>query len=91
MRSILIDWLIDVDHKFEMKNPDTIHLTVNLIDRYLENVETRRDHLQLVGITAMHVAAKYHEIYPPQIDDLIHVTDNAYRKQQLLDTEGKML
>ena len=35
MRTILIDWLIDVHLKFDLL-PETLFLTVNLIDRYLE-------------------------------------------------------
>ena len=37
MRAILIDWLTDVHLKFKLK-PETLFLTVNLIDRYLEKV-----------------------------------------------------
>jgi G2/mitotic-specific cyclin-B, other len=35
MRAILIDWLIEVHLKFKLL-PETLFLTVNLIDRYLE-------------------------------------------------------
>ena len=35
MRAILIDWLVDVHLKFKLVN-ETLFLTVNLIDRYLE-------------------------------------------------------
>jgi len=35
MRSILIDWLIEVHYKFKLL-PETLFLTVNLIDRFLE-------------------------------------------------------
>lgn len=34
MRAILIDWLVDVHLKFKLI-PETLFLTVNLIDRYL--------------------------------------------------------
>lgn len=34
MRVILIDWLVDVQVKFKLLN-ETLHLTVQLIDRYL--------------------------------------------------------
>jgi len=38
MRAILIDWLVEVHLKFKLV-PETLYLTVNLIDRYLERVE----------------------------------------------------
>lgn len=35
MRAILIDWLIEVHYKFDMMD-ETLFLTVNIIDRFLE-------------------------------------------------------
>lgn len=35
MRAILVDWLIEVHYKFKLL-PETLFLTINLIDRYLE-------------------------------------------------------
>ena len=35
MRAILVDWLVDVHLKFKLVN-ETLFLTINLIDRYLE-------------------------------------------------------
>jgi G2/mitotic-specific cyclin-B, other len=66
MRAILIDWLVEVHLKFKLV-PETLYLTVNLIDRYLERVEVMRDKLQLVGVTAMLIASKYEEIYAPEV------------------------
>lgn len=37
MRSILIDWLIEVHLKFKLL-PETLYITVAIIDRYLERV-----------------------------------------------------
>ena len=34
-RSILVDWLVEVHLKFKLV-PESLYLTVNLIDRYLE-------------------------------------------------------
>ena len=90
MRGILIDWLIEVHLKFKLV-PETLYLTVNLIDRYLEIDVVKRDKLQLVGVTAMLIACKYEEIYPPEIKDFFYITDNAYTKQQIMDMEYKML
>ena len=35
-RSILVSWLVEVHTKYEMK-PETLYITVNLIDRYCES------------------------------------------------------
>lgn len=37
MRAILVDWLIDVHLKFQLLS-ETLHLAVNLLDRFLELV-----------------------------------------------------
>ena len=90
MRAILIDWLIDVHLKYKLV-PQTMYIAVDLIDRYLEKNETNRAKLQLVGVTAMFIACKYEEIYPPDLKDFVYITDGAYVKQDVLDMEYKML
>lgn len=44
MRAILVDWIIEVHLKFKLK-PETLFLTVSLIDRYLEKVQIKRTNL----------------------------------------------
>lgn len=90
MRGILVDWLIEVHLKFKLV-PETLFLAVNLIDRFLEIEVVKRDKLQLVGVTAMLIACKYEEIYPPEIKDFVYITDNAYTKQEIMDMEYGML
>jgi len=90
MRAILIDWLIEVHMKYRLR-PETLFLTVNLIDRYLSQRHVMRKKLQLVGVVAMFIAAKFEEINPPEINDFVHITDNAYTKDDVLLMECAML
>lgn len=90
MRRILVDWLLKVHGKFKLL-PETLYLTINIIDRYLSSEKVTRKVLQLIGVTAMHIACKYEEIYPPEASDFVYITDNAYSKKELLDTEYKIL
>ena len=90
MRGILIDWLVEVHLKFKLV-PESLYLTVNLIDRFLEKDQVNRQKLQLVGVTAMLIACKYEEIYPPIVKDFVYITDNAYTKDEILAMERKML
>ena len=55
MRAILVDWMIEVHLKFKMV-PETLYLTVNLIDRYLQRKQVRRSKLQLVGVACLMVS-----------------------------------
>ncbi|XP_010464862.1 PREDICTED: cyclin-B1-3-like [Camelina sativa] len=90
MRSILIDWLVEVHVKFEL-SPETLYLTVNIIDRFLSLKPVPRRELQLVGISALLIASKYEEIWPPQVNDLVYVTDNSYISKQILVMEKTIL
>ena len=47
--------------------PETLYLTLNIIDRYLSTKTVTGRKLQLVGINAMLIACKYEEIWPPQV------------------------
>jgi cyclin B len=90
MRAILIDWLVEVHLKFKLV-PETLYLTVNLIDRYLLGSPVERSNLQLVGVSALLLASKYEEIYPPELKDLVYITDKAYTQEQILGMEEKMV
>jgi G2/mitotic-specific cyclin-B, other len=90
MRAILIDWLVEVHLKFKLV-PESLYLTINLIDRFLEKEQVNRQKLQLVGVTAMLIACKYEEIYPPIVKDFVYITDNAYTKEEILEMERRML
>jgi hypothetical protein len=90
MRSILIDWLVEVHLKFKLL-PETMFLTVNIIDRYLGKKNIMRNKLQLVGVTAMLIACKYEEIYAPEIRDFVYITDKAYTKEEILSMENDIL
>lgn len=80
MRSILVDWLVDVHLKFKLRT-ETLFLTVHVIDRYLAKEQTTRNKLQLVGCTAMLVAAKYEEIYAPEVRDFVYISDKVRTRQ----------
>mmetsp|Transcript_29257 Transcript_29257/g.25868 ORF Transcript_29257/g.25868 Transcript_29257/m.25868 type:complete len:222 (+) Transcript_29257:550-1215(+) len=90
MRAILIDWLIEVHYKFKLL-PETLYITVNLLDRFLQSKPIKRQRLQLLGVTAMWIACKYEEIYAPEIKDFVYITDNAYEQKDILDLEYEVL
>jgi cyclin B len=86
MRQILVDWLVEVHLKFKL-SPETLFLTVRLLDRYLAVKTVKRSKLQLAGVTCMLLAAKFEEIYAPEVRDFVNITDKAYSKAEILDTE----
>ena len=90
MRGILFDWLVEVHLKFKLL-PETLFITLNIIDRYLSKQIIERKYFQLLGITAMFIASKYEEIYSPEMKDYIYMTDNSYTKKQMLQMENDIL
>ncbi|KAL8125606.1 G2/mitotic-specific cyclin S13-7-like isoform X2 [Apium graveolens] len=90
MRAILVDWLIEVHNKFDLM-PETLYLTMNIIDRYLALKTVARKELQLLGISSMLTASKYEEIWAPEVNDFTKISDNAYTNQQVLVMEKKIL
>jgi hypothetical protein len=49
-RGVLIDWLYQVHDRFKLLS-DTFHMTIHLIDRYLQKVDVSKQELQLIGST----------------------------------------
>jgi len=90
MRTILVDWLVEVHRMFKLL-PETLYLTVSILNKFLSIKQVQRSDLQLVGVTSILLASKYEEIYAPEINDIVYVTDNAYTKEQILDCEEGIL
>ncbi|KAF8692301.1 hypothetical protein HU200_039910 [Digitaria exilis] len=90
MRTILVDWLVEVAEEYKLV-ADTLYLAISYIDRFLSYNVLGRDKLQLLGVAAMLIAAKYEEISPPHAEDFCYITDNTYTKQELLKMEGDIL
>ncbi|KAK4150259.1 cyclin-like protein [Chaetomidium leptoderma] len=90
MRSVLMDWLVQVHHRFCLL-PETLFLTVNYIDRFLTVKVVSLGKLQLVGATALFVAAKYEEINCPSVQEIVYMVDSGYNVDEILKAERFML
>lgn len=90
MRAIIVDWIIDVHFKFKL-TPETLFLTVHLIDRYLSQRNLKRDHIQLIGVVSLLIACKYEEIFSPELRDFEYITDKAFTKEEFTQLEMDML
>jgi hypothetical protein len=90
MRSILVDWLVEVHFKFRLQTP-TLWLCVNIMDRFLNCHLIQRNRLQLLGVSSLLIACKFEEIFPPEVQDCVYITDRAYTKEDVLAMEQKIL
>ena len=42
MRAILLDWIVDVHYSFKLRQ-ETLHLTVEIIDLYLQETTRKKE------------------------------------------------
>ncbi|CBX98704.1 hypothetical protein IAQ61_007675 [Plenodomus lingam] len=90
MRSVLMDWMVQVHNRFTLL-PETLFLAVNYVDRFLSCKVVSLGKLQLVGATALFVAAKYEEINCPSVQEIVYMVDGAYTADEVLKAERFML
>jgi predicted hydrolase (HD superfamily) len=79
-----------VQRKWQLRE-ETLLLAGSLHDRYLEKKTAAPRNLQLVRMTTLLIAAKFEEVRPPQISDLVYVTDKAYTRQEFINMEIAIL
>eukprot|EP01013_Petalomonas_cantuscygni_P018889 TRINITY_DN3645_c0_g1_i1.p2 TRINITY_DN3645_c0_g1~~TRINITY_DN3645_c0_g1_i1.p2 ORF type:complete len:436 (+),score=100.40 TRINITY_DN3645_c0_g1_i1:126-1310(+) len=90
MRYILVDWMIEVHVKFRLV-PETLFLTVELLDRFLQIRPVVKTELQLAAVTSMLIACKYEEVFPPPVGDFNYISARVYSNEQILAYELVML
>lgn len=90
MRAILIDWLVEVHEKFQCY-PETLFLTINLMDRFLSKNKVTLSKLQLLAVTSLFIAAKFEEVNLPKLSDYAYITDGAASKNDIKNAEMFML
>ena len=90
MRAVLMDWIVQVHHRFSLL-PETLFLCVNYIDRFLSCKVVSLGKLQLVGATAIFIAAKYEEIDCPSVQEIVYMVDGGYTVDEILKAERFML
>jgi len=86
MRTILFSWMTEVHLQFELREV-VLWASFQICDRFLSKINVHREKLQLVGCTCMWIASKYHEIYPPLASDLVHLSDRAFTKDEIIQME----
>jgi len=90
MRSVLVDWLINVHSQFKLL-PETLYMGVSIMDRFFQSESVAKDKIQLVGVTAFFIASKFEEIYPPDLMDYVTICDQLYSKKEIIKMEMVIL
>ncbi|KAI8850805.1 cyclin-like protein [Chytridium lagenaria] len=92
LRKTLIFWLIEIHSEYDLR-PETLFLTINFIDRVCSKRIIPKTQYQLLGITALWVAAKYEENHGkvPTLKNLIYICCNTFLEREYLAMEQSML
>jgi hypothetical protein len=92
MRGSLVDWLIGLQETFEL-NHETLYLAVKLFDLFMDRSPgvVPRDDIQLAACTAIFIASKFDERAPPLIEDLVYMSEEVFKGEQLMAMERRML
>lgn len=95
MRSILVDWLVDVSVHFEVMS-ETLHFAINYIDRTLSKMEVEKSKLQLIGVSCMKIAdvfnEKSKEYYRQEnASEYSYITADEYTPMEVIQMEKKIL
>ncbi|KAK6093046.1 hypothetical protein MT418_006399 [Batrachochytrium dendrobatidis] len=92
MRRTLVLWLVEVIIEYDLRQ-ETLYLTVNIIDRICALALIGRSQYQLLGITALWIAAKYEENHGkvPLLKNLYHICCSSYREKEFIQMEKFIL
>lgn len=89
-RSIIIDWLREVTVHYKISDT-AFFLAVTILDNYFSKSDVHRDSLQLIGCACLWIAEKFHNQHPCEVADYLHIVDNSFTGEQLLDAEREVL
>lgn len=45
----------------------------------------------MLGVASLLIATKYEEIYPPELKDLLSISENKFTKEEVLQMESSIL
>jgi Cyclin, N-terminal domain/Cyclin, C-terminal domain len=92
MRPFLLDFLVEAHSAFQLL-PETLFLTINLLDRYCSKRVVYKRHYQLVGCSALLIAAKYGDKKEkvPTIKELKSMCCKLYDDDMFLQMEWHVL
>ncbi|KAF8898559.1 cyclin [Infundibulicybe gibba] len=92
MRPCLVDFLVEIHFTFRLR-PETLYLTLNIVDRYVSRRIVYIKHYQLVGCAALWIAAKFEDAKErvPTVQDLAQICRETYEESAFIQMEGHVL
>lgn len=94
MRWVLFDWLLDLTSRRAMNmHYSCLLLAFSIVDRYMDHIypHAAREQLQLLGVSALYIAAKLCDARWPDAEQLLYYTDNVGEHRDLMSMERRIL
>jgi hypothetical protein len=83
MMAILVNWLVEVVSYFNLTNC-CLFLAKALVDRMLaSSANMQRDRLQLLGLSALFIAAKFEDSTPVTANKFSVISDDTYSSTEV--------
>ena len=94
-RITCVNWFMLITVEFNLRE-ECFYLMINIFDRYIEKISNqkkilRKNEHKLIVITCAFIAAKYEEIYPPELEDFARLTCEGVQKIDILNMETDIL
>lgn len=92
MRAHLVDFLVEIHLHFRLR-PETLYLTLSILDRYVSRRIVYKKHYQLVGCVALWIASKFEDAKErvPSVRDLKELCNGAYEEGAFTQMEFHVL
>lgn len=92
MRPFLLDYIVELHGSFRLQS-QTLFRCFNIVDRYCARRIVFKRHYQLVGCTALWIAAKYEDKKSrvPTLKELAIMCRNAYDEEMFIQMERHVL
>lgn len=90
MRSVLLDWLVDVGAKYGLRQR-TFFLAANYVDRFLCRVDVQKTSFQLIGCACLLIATKKEEKRPMKVKDFVYLSEGSFSREELFGAEESIL
>ena len=89
-RKEIIELLIYYNYKWKL-NPESIYLTINIMDRYISKIKINKNEYEIIGLASFLIASKYEDIYSPNAKALSYIYSFKYEPEEILVKENDIL
>lgn len=90
MRTILIDWMIEVCFEFSLKR-QTLQMAIRYLDSFIAKSKVVKEKLQLVGVCTLMIASKIEEVIVPGLSEFRRACDDGFSVEEICEIEQTIL